>query len=90
MLRLRYLDARRWRREDQLNAEELQRELGLLTNLSKTAFHDEEFPTEENYRNQVKAKTPKKLSNRSRRRRELRERRGAHKGSRRVKATKGL
>jgi hypothetical protein len=77
-----YLDARRWSFQDQHNAEELQRELGLLTNLSRTAFRDEEYPTEEVRRNNVKDQTTRKISNRSKRRKETRERRRELRGCR--------
>jgi hypothetical protein len=77
-----YLNARGWSFQDQRNAEELQRELGLLTNLSKIAFHDEEYPPEEARRKTMEDERPRKVSNRSKRRKEMRERRREHRGFR--------
>lgn len=67
-----YLDARQWNRERQRSAEELQRNAGLLTNLTKIKFHDEEYPAQGNEAKVARATKP---SNKNKRRAEVKERR---------------
>ena len=67
-----YLDARRWNREHQDKAEELQRKTGLLTNLTKIKFHDEEYPAQVDDTKVARASRP---SNKNKRRAEMKERR---------------
>jgi hypothetical protein len=69
-----YLNARRWRAEDQRNAETLQRELGLLTRLTRTPFHDDEYPNQDSSR-QPRDTQLTRGNNRSKRRKQMRERR---------------
>jgi hypothetical protein len=67
-----YLDARHWNRERQRGAEELQKVTGLLTNLTKIKFHDEEYPTKAD---ETKVARATKASNKSKRRAEMKARR---------------
>jgi hypothetical protein len=70
-----YLNARHWHAEDQRNAEMLQRELGLLTRLTRTPFHDEEYPSQVDASEQPRDVELTRRCNRSKRRKERRERR---------------
>ena len=69
-----YLNARYWRAEDQSDAESLQRELGLLTRLTRTPFHDSEYPTDVS-RRRTGDSEPERTTNRSIRRAQMKERR---------------
>jgi hypothetical protein len=65
---LAYLDARNWDDAAQEEARELQRNTGLMTNLSKTNYHDNEYP-------KVPKTTPGKATNRSKKRNAIKQRR---------------
>jgi hypothetical protein len=67
-----YLDARHWNAERQRSAEELQKNTGLLTNLTKIKFHDDEYPV---HADETEAAHATKPSHKSKRRAEMKARR---------------
>ena len=63
-----YLDARQWDEAAQEDARELQRNTGLMTNLTKKNYHDNEYP-------RAQKSNSHKPSNRTKRRNEVKRRR---------------
>ncbi len=64
---LAYLDVRNWNEDAQREARELQRQTGLMTKLTKTKYHDNEYPKQK--------QTSEKASSRNRKRNAVKQRR---------------
>jgi hypothetical protein len=63
-----YLDARQWTVTDQEEAREIQKNTGLMTNLTMTQYHDNEYP-------RAARTKPRKTSNRNKKRNAIKEQR---------------